>query len=96
MCENVIIEALLEDVIEITWMFDSLMESGKIQKWDDIIDGLGSSCIKNEIKQIAKDFEKKFSNIDWNDTKLDYIIEIEKFAEEKLIEIFGKEDDDYE
>lgn len=96
MCENVITEALLEDVIEITWMFDGLMESGKIQKWDDIIDDFGSSGIKNEIKQIAKDFEKKFSNIDWNDTKLDYIIEIEKFAEEKLIEIFGKEDDDYE
>lgn len=91
MCRN-INEALLESVVEVTWMFDGLMESGDIQKWDDIIDTFGSSGIKNEIIQIAKDFEKKFSNIDWNDTELDYIVEIEKFAKEKLIEVFGKED----
>jgi hypothetical protein len=87
-----IIEALLEDVIEITWMLDGLMESGDIQKWDDIIDTFGSSGIKNEIIQIARDFEKKFPfETSWEDTELDYIIEIEKFAKEKLIEVFGKE-----
>lgn len=84
-------EALLESVVEITWMFDCLMESGDIQKWDDIIDTFGSSGIKNEIIHIAKDFEEQYKNVDWNNTELDYIVEIEKFAEEKLIEVFGKE-----
>lgn len=89
MCKD-ITAALLENVVEITWMFDNLMKSGKIQKWDDIIDTFGSSGIKNEIIQIARDFEKKFPfETTWTDTDLDYIVEIENFAKEKLIKNFG-------
>ena len=40
-------------------------------------------------KLIAKDFEKKYPyEISW-DGELDYIEEIEKYAEKKLIEKFG-------
>lgn len=92
MCRD-IIEALLEDVIEITWMLDHLINLGTLSNWDDIIDDFGSSGIKSEIIRIARDFEKKFPfETSWEDTGLDYIIEIEKFAKEKLIEVFGKED----
>lgn len=84
-------EALLENAIEITWMFDGLIDAEEIKSWDELIDTFGSSGIKNEIIQIAKDFEEQYKNVDWNDTELDYIVEIEKFAEEKLIEVFGKE-----
>lgn len=86
MCIN-ITEALLENVIEITWVYDNLFKSDKLSGW--VVHMIGSSGIKSEIIKIAKDFEKKFSNIDWEDTDLDYIVEIEKFAKKKLIESFG-------
>lgn len=96
-CKN-ITEALLEDVIEITWVFDELIHTGLIRSWNDMIDEFGSSGFKNEIKEIAREFEKKYPfETAWEDTKLDYIEEIEKFAKEKLIEIFGwKENEEYE
>lgn len=91
-CENMT-EALLEDVIEITWMFDSLVDSGKIKSWDEILDQEdGSDGIKNTIKCIAQEFEKKYPfDTTWEDTELDYIEEIEKFAKEKLVELYGIE-----
>lgn len=97
-CKN-ITEALLEDVIEITWMFDGLIESGGIKSWDELIDEFcGSDGIKQEIRKIAEDFEKKFPfETVWEDTDLDYIEEIEKFAKEKLVEIFSRqENEEYE
>lgn len=96
-CKN-ITEALLEDVIEITWVFDELIHTGLIRSWDDMIDEFGSSGFKNEIKEIAREFEKKYPfETAWEDTKLDYIEEIEKFAKEKLEEIFRRqENEEYE
>ena len=89
-CKN-ITEALLEDVIEITWMFDGLIESGEIKSWNELIDEFfGSDGIKQEIRKIAEDFEKKYPfETAWEDADLDYIEEIEKFAKEKLVEKFG-------
>ena len=91
-CKNMT-EALLEDVIEITWMFDDLVDSGKIKSWDEILEQEdGSAGIKNTIKCIAQEFEKKYPfDTTWEDTELDYIEEIEKFSKEKLIQIYGKE-----
>ena len=97
-CKNMT-EALLEDVIEITWMFDGLIESGEIKSWDELIDEFcGSDGIKLEIRKIAEDFEKKFPfETAWEDTDLDYIEEIEKFAKERLLEVFGRqENEEYE
>lgn len=83
---------LMENVIEITWIFDQLMERGTIKSWDELHDnGYDSLEIKIEIIHIAEDFEKQYKNIDWDDTDLDYIIEIEKFALTELIKTFGKE-----
>ena len=96
-CKNMT-EALLEDVIEITWVFDELIHTGLIRSWDDMIDEFGSSGFKNEIKEIAREFEKKYHfETAWEDTDLDYIEEIEKFAREKLEEIFRRqENEEYE
>ena len=96
-CKN-ITEALLEDVIEITGVFDELIHTGLIRSWDDMIDEFGSSGFKNEIKEIAREFEKKYPfETAWEDTDLDYIEEIEKFAMEKLEEIFRRqENEEYE
>lgn len=89
-CKNMT-EALLEDVIEITWVFDGLIESNEIRPRNEIIENFcGSDGIKQEIRKIAEEFEKKYPfKTAWEDTDLDYIEEIEKFAKEKLIEIFG-------
>ena len=96
-CKN-ITEALLEDVIEMTWVFDELIHTGLIRSWDDMIDEFGSSGFKNEIKEIAREFEKKYPfETAWEATDLDYIEEIEKFAREKLEEIFRRqENEEYE
>ena len=89
-CKN-ITDALIEDVIEITWMFDELIENGSIKSWDDIVDQeCGSDGIKNTIKDIALKFEEKYpfdaSREDYND----YIDTICMFAESKLIEKYKK------
>ena len=91
MCKDMT-EALLENVIEITWMFDSLEHSEEIKSWDDLIDEFyGSNGIKAEIIAIAKEFEEKYPfDTTWENGDLDYLEEIEKFARKRLIEIFGK------
>ena len=97
-CKN-ITEALLEDVIEITWMFDGLIESGEIKSWNELTDEFcGSDGIKQEIRKIAENFEKKYPfKTAWEDTDLDYIEEIEKFARKKLEGIFRRqENEEYE
>lgn len=97
-CKKIMTEALLEDVIEITWVFDELIHTGLIRSWDDMIDEFSSSGFKNYIKEIAREFENKYPfETTWEDTELDYIEEIEKFAKEKLVKIFGRqENEEYE
>lgn len=94
-CKN-LTEALLEDVIEITWMFDGLVKSGKIKSWDEICEQeYGSDGIKATIKNIAQKFEEKYPfETTWEDSDLDYIEEIEKFAKEELIREYGKVEDE--
>lgn len=68
---------LMENVIEITWIFDWLMECEIIKSWDELYDEYYDSLvIKTEIVRIAEDFEKQYKNIDWDDTGLDYVIEV--------------------
>lgn len=90
-CEN-ITDALIEDVIEITWVFDGLEKSGEIKNCVDIIEECGGfDSLKQEIRQIAEDFEKDFPfETTWEDGDLDYLLEIEKFAKNRLIKKFGK------
>lgn len=83
---------LMENVIEITWIFDQLMECGIIKSWDELGDKYYDSLeVKTEIVRIATDFEKQYKNIDWDDIDLDYVIEMEQFARTELIKTFGKE-----
>lgn len=89
MCKD-INEALIEDVIEITWMFNGLMSAGKIPGWEELSDKFnGSDGIKNEIVHIAREFEKRYPfDTAWETGDIDYIEEIEKFSEEQLLKIF--------
>lgn len=95
-CKN-LTEALLEDVIEITWMFDVLIKAGEIKSWDEIIsDECGSDGVKNVIKNIAQKFEEKYPyDTSWEDTNLDYIEEIEKFSRSELTNRYKKNDTEH-
>ena len=87
-------EAMYENLIEITWTFDRLVEEGKIKSWNDLMEYIptGSDGIKATFIDIAKDFEKKYPfDSAWDNGDLDYLIEIQKFAEEELIKEWGKE-----
>lgn len=90
-CKN-ISEALIEDVIEITWMFDDLVESGSIKSLDEIIEQeCGHDGIKNTIKDIAIKFEEKYPfDTAWKDGKRDYVNMISAFAEVELIKKYRK------
>lgn len=94
MCTN-LTDALMEDIIEITWTFDRLISEGKIKSWNELMEYVptGSDGIKEAFINIAKDFEKKYPFYStWDNGNLDYLIEIQKFAEKKLIKEWGKEE----
>lgn len=93
MCKN-ITDALFEDAIEITWMFDALMRDEEIKPWDSLIEEFcGSDGIKQEIRMIAAEFEMEYPYTMWEDSDKDYLLEIGNFAKEKLLEVFGYEED---
>lgn len=84
------LDPIVENVIEITWMFDCLMEQGKIESWGNLVEQLcGSSEIKLIIQNLAEEFERTYHYVDWEETDLDYVSEISDFAEKRLIELFG-------
>ena len=80
---------LMENVIEITWMFDAMEKDGRIKPWDEIIDGspAGSDAIKDFIIQMAIEFEEDYDS-DRNG-RCDYLEKIQEFAERRLREEYG-------
>ena len=94
MCTN-LTDALMEDLIEITWTFDRLVSEGKIKSWNELMEELptGSDGIKEVFVNIAKEFEEKYPFYSaWDSGDMDYLIEIQKFAEEKIIKEWGVDD----
>ena len=91
MCNNMT-DALIENTIEITFVFENLIREGKIKNWEEISYMGGSDVVKQEIRKIAEQFEEKYpyDETAWED-ELDYIEEIENFATKKFIEVFGKD-----
>lgn len=77
---------MYETIIEVTWKYDQLQAAGKIISMDQAL--TGSDGAKDTIIQIAEDFEKQYQ-IEWDSSDLDYILEIEKYAEQSLIIGFG-------
>ena len=79
----------LEVIIDVAVTAGCLIADKKIEVEDsrDLID---------LVIEIAESFEEKFKNFDWNDQLADdtfksYVIEVDLFAEEKLLKIFQKE-----
>lgn len=82
---------IYENIIEVSWMFKDLIAAGEIKSWDDLMDELptGSDAIKETIMQIAEDFEKEYNIDDWNETDMQYLTEITKYSEKRLLEEYG-------
>lgn len=89
MCLSIISERILlmnekmENIIEVTWVFDQLLLNEEIPEWDIIVETFGRSEIKKIIQRIADDFEKFEYSI------VDYESAIRVFAVEKLKDIFS-------
>lgn len=79
---------VIENVIEITLVYNSLMCSGEI---DDDVDSL---VYKQSIYEYAREFEKENKDVGFDGGERDYYIEIEEFAKKKLLGDFGIEDDE--
>lgn len=73
-----------ENIIEIAWV-DQLLQADN--KYRDDIDSMDE---KIEILKLAREFENKYKERDWN-MKGDYYEAIYKFAEDRLLAVFGKE-----
>ena len=71
------LDHIKENIIEITMVYCQL----RLDLEDNI-------SLKQTICSLADEFEKLHKDIEWGGV-LDYYIEIEKFARDKLIEKFG-------
>ena len=74
---NIVLDHIKENIIEITMVYCQL----RLDVEDNI-------SLKQTICSLADEFEKFHKHIDWGGA-LDYYIEIEKFARDKLVEEFG-------
>ena len=74
---NIVLDHIKENIIEITMVYCQL----RLDVEDNI-------SLKQTICSLADEFEKLHKDIEWGGV-LDYYIEIEKFARDKLIEKFG-------
>lgn len=45
-----------------------------------------------DIVLLADEFERKFAGLNWNESSLDYLEEIDKFSEERLLEKYGAQE----
>lgn len=86
-------DALIENAIEVTWMLERLIEFDEIKSWYDLINEFsGTDRIKQHIKAIAKEFEEKYPfDTIWDNS--DYHEEIKKFSKERLVELFGNQNE---
>ena len=82
---------LMENAIEITWMFDAMEGNGRIKPWNEIIDSspAGSDAIRDFIIQIAIEFEEDYDGDE--NGRCDYLEKIQEFAERRLREEYGRD-----
>lgn len=77
-----------ENIVNISMRAAELLKAGKIER-DDIS---GHAGLTEVIVNLAEVFEEKYANVDWNAADApDYWEEIDKFAEEQLMERYGIE-----
>lgn len=76
--------AFLENVIEIAWIHQALLDRGVYGNAE-----FDSRDVRDEIVEIAKDFEEEYKGINFDESELDYYEEIDDFATERLMKFIG-------
>lgn len=79
------------DIIEVTFVYDTLLGEGKIRPWSKDLDLYGADQASYmTILSIVDRFRERYSKCEWEDEDIDYIDAIEDFASDFLIKSLGK------
>lgn len=79
------------DIIEVTFVYDTLLQNGKIYPWSKDDDQYGSDqAAYKTVLNIVDRFRERYPNCEWEDEDIDYIDAIEGFATNLLMATLGK------
>lgn len=79
------------DIIEVTFVYDTLLQNGKIYPWSKDDDQYGSDQVAYKtVLNIVDRFRERYPNCEWEDEDIDYIDAIEGFATNLLMATLGK------
>lgn len=79
------------DIIEVTFIYDTLLQNGKIYPWSKANDKYGADqAAYKTVLNIVDRFQERYPNCEWEDEDIDYIDAIEGFATNLLMATLGK------
>ncbi len=79
------------DIIEVTFIYDTLLQNGKIYPWSKANDKYGADqAAYKTVLNIVDRFRERYHNCEWEDEDIDYIDAIEGFATNLLMVTLGK------
>lgn len=79
------------DIIEVAFVYDTLLQNGKIHPWSKANDQYGpDQAAYKTVLNIVDRFRERYPNCEWEDEDMDYIDAIESFASDLLIKALGK------
>jgi hypothetical protein len=79
------------DIVEVTFVYDMLLQNGKIYPWSKANDKYGADqAAYKTVLNIVDRFRERYHNCEWEDEDIDYIDAIEGFATNLLMATLGK------
>lgn len=79
------------DIVEVTFVYDTLLQNGKIYPWSKANDKYGADqAAYKTVLNIVDRFRERYPNCEWEDEDVDYIDAIEGFATNLLMATLGK------
>lgn len=79
------------DIIEVTFIYDTLLQNGKIYPWSKANGKYGADqAAYKTVLNIVDRFRERYHNCEWEDEDIDYIDAIEGFATNFLMATLGK------
>ena len=79
------------DIIEVAFVYDTLLQNGKIHPWSKANDKYGADqAAYKTVLNIVDRFRERYPNCEWEDEDIDYIDAIEGFATNLLMATLGK------
>lgn len=79
------------DIIEVAFVYDTLLQNGKIYPWSKANDKYGADqAAYKTVLNIVDRFRERYHNCEWEDEDIDYIDAIEGFATNLLMATLGK------